>query len=68
MTWVGFIKFKGHYGNVINLFVHSIRGLAKFPGDPYYEPLSWFIMCDIMLALCLLLLLTYLLPIMLKIA
>ena len=26
----------------ISLCVHSIRVFAKFSGDPYYEPLAWF--------------------------
>ena len=38
-----FIKFGRHEGShEILLYVHSIRVFTKFLGDPYYDPLVWF--------------------------
>ena len=38
-----FIKFERDGGSFeISLCVCSIRVFAKFSGDPYYEPLAWF--------------------------
>ena len=40
-----FIKFERDKGSFeILLCVHSIRVFTKFSGDPYYEPLAWFMM------------------------
>ena len=37
------MKFNGHYENVINPSLCTLLGcFLKFPVDPYYEPLSWF--------------------------
>ena len=37
------IKFERDEGSFeILLCVYSIRVFAKFSGDPYYEPLAWF--------------------------
>ena len=35
--------FKRHEGSLkMSFCVRSIRIFSKFSGDPYYEPLSWF--------------------------
>ena len=41
--WQDFYKFERDEGSFeISLCVCSIRVFAKFSGDPYYEPLAWF--------------------------
>ena len=38
-----FMKFERDEGSFkISFCVRSIRIFAKFSGDPYYEPLPWF--------------------------
>ena len=41
-TFIKFERDKDCYK--ISFCVHSIRIFTKFSGDPYYEPLAWFIM------------------------
>jgi len=47
MSWSSyiwfFIKFQSQLGyENLQCCVHSVRGFPKFLVDPYYEPLSWF--------------------------
>ena len=40
-----FIKFERDEGSFeTSLCVCSVRVFTKFSGDPYYEPLAWFMM------------------------
>ena len=40
------MKFERDEGSFeILLCVCSIRVFTKFSGDPYYEPLAWFMIC-----------------------
>ena len=42
-----FIKFKRDEGSFeISLCLCSIRVFIKFSGDPYYEPLAWFMVSE----------------------